>query len=100
MAVSSWNLAPEDAEKKFHVSLKFKIEGREPIELGGVDFTTNRRRQRVFLYIIGFPVQIESPCDLRFELFLDGNYKASHLISATLGDPASEQPVTSGDMQS
>ena len=97
VAVSSWNMAPEDSGKQFRVGLKFKIDGRDHVELGSVEFATIRRRQRVFLAVIGFPVQIEAPCDLRFEVYLDGNYKASHLISATLADSSPDQPVTPGD---
>jgi len=100
VAVSSWNMAPEDSGKKFRVSLKFKMEGRDHVELGSVEFETNRRRQRVFLGLIGFPAQIEAACDLRFEIFLDGTYKASHLISATLAEASSEQPVVTDGKRS
>ena len=59
VAVSSWNLTPEDSGKQFRVTLKFKMDGRVHVELGSVEFTTSRRRQRVFLAVIGFPAQID-----------------------------------------
>ena len=96
-AVSSWNMAPDDSGKTFCVSLKFKMEGRDQVELGKVDFTTDRRRQRVFLAVVGFPLPFESPCDVRFEIYLNGSYKASHLISVTLADSQQNQTLTSGE---
>ena len=89
-----------DAGKQFRVSLKIKMDGRTQVDLGGMDFNTNRRRQRVIMAIVGFPVPIESPCDLRFEVYLDDNYKASHLISATVAESPPEQTVKSSGLHS
>ncbi len=100
-AVSSWNMTPDDNGKHFRVGLKCKVEGREAVEMGTLDFNTDRKRQRVIVALVGLPVSVEAPCDLRLEVYLNDDYKASHLISATIAEmPAPPQPVTSGDKPS
>ncbi len=80
VAVSSWNAEPGDADRDFQVGVRVIGAGADPI-----NFQRNMRipgrRARVLLYFQGIPVK--APGELVFELLLDGQHKASHLIDVT-----------------
>src|ERR1700728_3069654 len=47
VAVSSWNLAPAEANREYRVSLRITQAGQPAKDFGPITFSTDRNRQRV-----------------------------------------------------
>ena len=87
VAVSSWNMAPDERDRDFQVSLRIHLpEGQEPRVMDNfrVNFTAEKARHRVYLYVNGVP--IEKPGELRLELLLGGQHQAEHTLTIHVRD--------------
>jgi len=87
VAVCSWNIAPEERDRDFQVVLKIHLpEGQEPsvVENLKVNFTAEKPRHRVHLYVNEVP--IEKPGEMRLELLLDGKHQAEHTLTIHVQD--------------
>lgn len=79
VAVSSWNLADDEIGNEYQLLLRVHDPGQnEP-----VDFPLNtaamRRRHRMMQTFIGFA--FHSFGDIRFEVLIDGQHGANHIVS-------------------
>jgi hypothetical protein len=87
VAVSSWNAEAGDTERDFQVAVRVSGAANDAIEFKR-NLRIPGRRARVLLFFQGVP--IKAPGQLLFELQLDGQYKASHLIDVAQAEL--EQP--------
>ncbi len=88
VATSSWNMSPDEQDRDFQVALRITLPSGKVMPESNdlkVNFTTTRRRHRVFQHVSGLAV--EKPGDLVFEVLLDGEPKATHTITIHAHDP-------------
>jgi hypothetical protein len=89
VAIGAWNIDPDEHGREYAVSLRVHVPGHSsPVQGPALTFVAEKRRQRTILLLVGCPVG--GPGEIRFELLLDGNHAASHLITAIL---AEDQPT-------
>ncbi len=82
VAVSSWRIAPDEIGKDFQATLKVHKpwhEANPQYEQFPINFTAERLRHRINHWIVN--LHIKQPCDLRFEILLNGEHKASHIVT-------------------
>jgi hypothetical protein len=83
VAISSWNIGPDEREKDFQATLRVRLNGESVSkELDGfkINFTTEQgERHRIFHYING--LRLEKPGILEFEVLLDGQRCACHTVT-------------------
>lgn len=81
-AVSLWRVEPGDEGRDWQVMVRVTLPGQGP-----QDFTTNfqarprSQRHRVMQRVHGLPLLQEG--DLRFELLLNGQHAADHIVTVT-----------------
>lgn len=80
VAMSLWRSEPGDADRDWQVILRIALPGSDP-----QDFSTNFRiaptglRHRIAQRLVGLLIQREG--DLRFELLLNGQHIAEHIVT-------------------
>lgn len=79
VAFSLWKVEPEDQGKDFQVLLRIHLPWEPSPHDSTVNFTATSVRHRVFTWVRGIPLQHTG--ELRFEVLLNGNHAAEHLIS-------------------
>lgn len=87
VALSSWILDPEDQGRDFQVGLELVGPGPENCPSDNeftVNFTAKGKRQRTAMTLVGMPIEREG--DTVFKLKLNGEYKASHVLTARWSD--------------
>jgi len=98
VAVSAWNMAPEDRDKDFQVTLRIPQPWNEtdPKYFDfPINFTTERRRHRVSHRLEA--LQIKEPGELRLQILLNGQPVATHVI--TIHDRESSVQVGVSDTE-
>jgi hypothetical protein len=90
VAVASWNADPGDSEHDFQASLVIHGPDGSSPERFDVNFTLRERRARTILRLELFP--IEQPGTLRFEILLNGEHRADHIITVSRKDSAQTAP--------
>ena len=92
VAVSGWRISAEDIGKDFQVMLKIHRpweEKRPHYPEFPINFTAEGPRARVNHYVLRLRVQ--KPCELTFEVLLNGEHQASHVVTCrSLGERARE----------
>lgn len=94
VAVSAWDIAPEDYQKDFQVTLRIPQPGKdtEPKHIDFcVNFTAEGPRHRI-LHRVGNLLFLE-PGDREFEILLNGERVAQHTITVHLREPDVASPV-------
>ena len=79
VAFSLWKMEAEDRGKDFQVLLRIHLPWENSPNDHTLNFTATSERQRVFTWVRGIPLQHTG--ELRFEVLLNGNHAAEHLIS-------------------
>jgi hypothetical protein len=90
IAISSWNLAEDELGGDFQVMLRVNSPAQEspfdyPINLS----RERRRRHRIYHRLIG--PSFHAFGDLKFEVLLNGEHRASHIISLIQSDDKDPQ---------
>jgi len=94
VAVSDWNIAPEDYQKDFQVTLRIPQPWKdtEPKHIDVcVNFTAERPCQRILQRVERLP--LPEAGDLKLELLLNGERVAQHTIPVRLREPDVASPV-------
>lgn len=89
VALSSWNIGPQDRDNDFQVTLDIHLPGGDKLPDGldlAINFTATRSRQRILHFIEG--LRIASPGDLAFELLINGKHAASHRVTVHPPEPS------------
>jgi hypothetical protein len=100
VAASLWNCQPTDYGQTFRVALSARPpNGERPQDLGHLDFTAERPRQRILMAVVGCPVS--GAGQMVFELLLNGNHQASHTVVIVPADlevagPPNAEPAQPG----
>lgn len=82
VATSSWNIEPNEQDRDYQVTLTIRLPGGETLPESNdfkVNFTTQRKRHRVFQHVHG--LKLEKAGDLVFEVLLDGKRQATHTVT-------------------
>ncbi len=84
VAISSWNIEPEERQRKDEFQATLRI--HQPWEEKApkhkdlpTNFTAERRRHRICQYVTGVPVKEAG--ELEFEILLNGEHAASHFVT-------------------
>ena len=82
VAASAWIFEPNELGRDYQASLKVHLPDGELLPEShqlAVNFSTERRRHRIHQFLHG--LVIPEPGDLVFELILNGEHQASHMIT-------------------
>ena len=82
VALSSWNIEPDERDRDYQVALRIRLPSGEVMPESSdfkVNFTTTRMRHRVFQHVQG--LRVTEAGELTFEVLLDGKREASHTIT-------------------
>lgn len=94
VAVSLWVAEPGDEERDFQCTLRVITPGGEPRDFtSNFTFRSRTRRHRVIQRLQGFSTK--EPGLLRFEVLLNGEYKASHQVDVVKIDLPKKMPPPS-----
>lgn len=90
VACSLWRMTAEDIGQDFQVMLKIFQPGEESPRESATNFTANSDRHRVFVHLVGVPIQ--QPGELRLEVLLNGEHAAEHIIAVVEESQPSDAP--------
>jgi len=82
VATSSWSIPPEERGRDFQVTLRIRRPSGEVLKEAGdiaINFTAEESRERTHHDIRNLP--IGEPGDWTFELLLNGEQKATHVVA-------------------
>jgi hypothetical protein len=77
IAVSLWNFQKGDQGDDYQASLVVRVPGM-PDARFNMNLSSDQHRFRAVQGVLGIP--IEQPCDITFEVLLNGNHAATHII--------------------
>lgn len=85
VAVSAWNIQPEEIGSDFQATLRIHLPGeqQEPPE-STVNFTGQQTRQRIHHFVQG--LNAEEVGDVVFEILMNGKHAASHTFTIRARD--------------
>src|SRR5262249_44936666 len=84
-AVSLWNVQPDEQDTDFPANLSIRLPGRgEPVRFP-MNLTKGWKRYRATIKVSGIPLLM--PGELRFNVELNGEHSASHIVNVH-GRPA------------
>jgi len=86
VAVSSWNWEEGDDEVDFQSMVSVSVPGKEEPTIVTTNFQMDCERRRVLNYF--FDLDLECPGELKFELLLNGESQAHHVVSVKEIDSA------------
>jgi hypothetical protein len=86
VAMAVWNAEPGDEQRDFQAVFLVSGPGDEEPRRFPVNFRIPEARARTLIQIVGYPVN--GPGQLRFEVEIDGEHKASHTATISLRVPA------------
>ena len=78
VAVSLWRAEDGDEGLDFQVILRMFRPGEEPSEFA-TNFSLSGARHRIYTTIVGLP--LNAPGELRFEILLNGQHAAEHVVT-------------------
>jgi hypothetical protein len=93
VAVACWNRMPADEGKDYQATLRIHSPGEESIDFP-LNFQMERPRHRLTFRFQGLPAV--RPGDLRFELLVNGQHTADHIVTvhaATNAGPSISESV-------
>jgi hypothetical protein len=79
--VALWNREPGDEGRDFQASVIIHTSGEQtapPPRRFDVNFRMDDARARTIIHLQNYPTP--APCEIRFELLLNGEHKANHLV--------------------
>lgn len=91
VAISSWILQPEDENRDFQVGFEVVLPGPEASQEKknfSLNFTAKGSRQRAYFRFVGIP--IDNAGNVVFNLLLNGEHKASHILTVRHSDEAED----------
>ncbi len=79
MAVSSWEMSPDELDREFQAILRITIPGQQDGPEFSMNLSRGRRRYRAMQGVLEIP--LPGPGDLKFEVLLNGKHAATHVVT-------------------
>ena len=87
VAVSSWRIASDEMGGDFQVVLNIRLpggQGSPDLQILPVNFTADHLRHRAYHFVKG--LRVEHAGDMVFEIFINGQLVASHVVWVRASD--------------